>query len=190
MRLSWLQEVKEAVQSINLPARRFAGDGELALPLEDYTTSVGAPLYKDLRTGNQKTTEAELDTILSGLNDRNVFGRFQGRFVTVDWAVDYGIRWALSYKYSDVGIERLDPSKDKYDEPKYLGDETLRKVMYYALWAARYAYSQTFIPDVIPISQLRSPGSKYKPADFDEVFDSWLTKKKREREGARGGMIP
>ncbi|MCD6422232.1 hypothetical protein J7L13_02710, partial [bacterium] len=39
MKLSWLQEVREAVQSINLPARRFAGDGIADIGIADVVIS-------------------------------------------------------------------------------------------------------------------------------------------------------
>lgn len=39
MKLSWLQEVREAVQSINLPARHFAGDGTVDIGVTDVVIS-------------------------------------------------------------------------------------------------------------------------------------------------------
>jgi|GEM_PF-6468787 len=77
MKLSWLQEVKEAVQSINLPARHFAGDG---------TVDVGA------------TDAITREEVASYLNSMGIFEQAAapvGRVITRDAAISGAVLYSL-----------------------------------------------------------------------------------------------
>ncbi|RKY62976.1 MAG: hypothetical protein DRP95_00105 [Candidatus Latescibacterota bacterium] len=82
MRLSWLQEVKEAVQSINLPTRHFAGDG---------TVDVGA------------TDAITREEVASYLNNMGIFEQAfvpVRRMITKDDAISGAVFYSLHFLVS------------------------------------------------------------------------------------------
>ncbi len=204
--LRWLEDVQRSVSAINLPGRSgFGGSGNLA-DITDVEMIVeatklptrqefGVVPSREIKTGKEPVTETELDTILAGLNRKNVFGRFQAPMVTVDYAVEYGVSWALYYGAGREvlnKIGKLDPDKARYDEPKYLNEADLKKVVEAALRAARYAMTKVFTADLKDIKELRDSDIRNAGVEipgFDDVWATWIIKVKRESQHSQGLIL-